>query len=53
MNAGNPKSPAQQSQVQQSDAERGRREASVRDDASQHERQQAGRAGRNDQEEEE
>ena len=33
MKTGNPRNPSHHSQVQQSDSERGRREASVRDDA--------------------
>lgn len=52
MKTGNPRNPSQQSQVQQSDAERGRRDASVHDDAANHERQ-AGRPGQPNKEEEE
>ncbi len=53
MKTGNPRNPFQQSQIQQSDAERGRRDASVRDAANPRARQQAGRPDQQHADEEE
>lgn len=53
MKTGNPHNPSQQSQMQQSDAERGRRDASVSDAANPRERQQAGRPDQQHADEEE